>query len=161
MKKFYIIAIVYSLVTTGWIIYLYLNKTIIIKQPAISKVETVIKPVYFLWELPRHEIDMVDSYYDNNNSFHQIYKDTVKIKKDSSEISWITKVDVNSDMQKAVFEYDSIKVKYYEKIVTNTIIDTLLTEKIKEIPFYSNNWFWAWFTTCILFLSALTAIIFG
>lgn len=161
MKKEVLICIGYFLITTALIVYLFMNREIVIKYPPIKTSETKITMRYYVFELPRHEIDMLSSYYDKDSSLHQIYKDTVKIKRDSFEVSWITLADVNSDMQKAFFNYDSIKVRYFDKVVTNTIVDTLLTERIKELPFYFDNWFWYSVTVTLLFFTSLFAIIFG
>lgn len=154
--------ILYFLVMIGLIVFIFINeRDIIIKSPAVQGSTVILKPVYRVFELPRHETHAINIYLDTLDNQHQVYKDVVNIKSDSSEISWITNVDINVNSMAAIFDYDSVKTMCLEKIITNNIIDTVLVQKLVYQPFYSNSWFWTWFATTILFLGTLTAAIFG
>lgn len=137
---------------------LFQEKDIVIKYPEIKTSKITLIPHYYVFQLPKHTIDVVSIYLDSLNNEHQIYSDNFDYTSDSLQFSIGATIDVDIEKKKAEFVWEEIKVKTYEKIKEIFIEVPKEIEVYKDEPFYRENWFWIWLWEKLIIISTIVLI---
>lgn len=136
----------YGILMTVAVVYLcFQSRDLVINYPDVKTSTIEYHPVFYIFELPRHKVDVITVYKDKENNEHQVYADTINYVTDSLEVSFVNNVDVDIVKRKAIFTREDFKIKMYEKVVTQIVEAPKEITKYANNPFYRNNWFWAWF----------------
>lgn len=135
--------IIYAVIMTVAVVYLCLqDRELKIVYPAVETSKIVYNPIFYIIEMPRHLVDVVSVYFDKENDEHQIYSDSLVIDSDSLSLFLRPTIDVNIEKKVASWDWGKLKIKTFEKVITNYIEVPKYIYETKDVPYYANEYFW-------------------
>ena len=139
----------------------FVDRPIVINYPAVEVAKAIEhQPIFYLREIAIHKVKAETIYFDEYNNEHQVYVDSLDIDNDSLKLHIVASLDANIEKYKGVWKWLDIQVEAKPLIVTITEEVEKIVMEYKDVPFFKNNWFYAWFIQSLTVLGLIIVSVF-